>query len=221
MDTKESFEPNGFIRGSNYWVNSADFPFSKIVKDSNIPREWGDYDRLRQLGYTDKILKPINGYAHFFCNKPELEVLSESCIVLRQTTHAEIWVEKVGSQIYMVDKCWQRQFYPDVVGLNLDLNSHFNAIFKFYMPWILDYETNVKIISYEESPFTTLTDNVRFKNIAQDVGVADSPWIKFAIKESSEYLINEYGIIPIGTPMYGIIICGKDVVDRILKEYEK
>lgn len=220
-NTKKSFEPNGFIRGSDYWVNSADFPFSKIVKDSNIPPEWGDHNRVNELGYANKILKPINGYAHFFCNRPELEILSEGCIVLKQRTHAEIWVEKAANQIYMVDKCWQRQFYPDVVGLNLDLNNHFNAIFKFYMPWILDYNSKVKVISYEESPFTILTDYVHFDQLGQDVGIIDSPWIRFAIKDSSEYLMDDYGVIPIGTPMYGIMIYDKVIIERVLKQYEE
>ena len=198
-----------------------DYSFSRITHESGLPQQWSDRSTLPNLGYHNKILKPINPYSHFFANKPELEVVSDGAILLRQKTHAEIWVKKFGNQVYTLDKCWQRQFYPDTVGSSLAIDKHFNAIFKFYMPWIIDSSVDVKIVSLSDSPFTILTDKVLFDNIDPSVRFPDSPWIKFCIKENQEYMVNDdYGIIPVNTDMYGILISEKQVVDRIKLEYE-
>jgi hypothetical protein len=212
---------NGNIRGSEYWVNSGSLSFTRIIQDSKVPPKWIDSATLDDLGYKDKILRPINPYVHHFGIKPELEILRDGCIILKQKTHAEIWIEMLGRQIYLLDKCWQRQFYPSVASSRLVLDRHVNAIFKFYTPWIIDADIKVDVFSYEDSPFTILTDSLRFSQVDKNQHLLDSSWVNFAVKSDSKYIIDEENIIPKDTYMYGIMITDKEVSDRIIKEYEE
>ena len=51
-------------------------------------------------------------YVSHMYPKPELVSIEKNIVTLRQKTHAEIWVEPKNKNLYALDKCHQRHFYP-------------------------------------------------------------------------------------------------------------
>jgi hypothetical protein len=208
--------------GSEYWVNSKNYTFKKLTEDlTKLPVEW-QRSNLNQHN-NNKILKPINGYAEVFSKKPEL-INRSGKNVLRQSTHAEIWVESLDIGIYALDKCWQRQFYPSNVDFDIPVECY-KASYKFYTPWILDYNGGFEIEEVDGSPFKILNNKINFDPIDIENKYWDPQWIYFAFKNNNEYVKfyedDEYCIIPLGTPMYDIIIKDKDLLNKLIGEYEE
>jgi hypothetical protein len=208
------------IRGSEYWINSSNKTFRELVLESRLYPEWGVSGHVFDSSYTSKFLIPVNRYAEIFHNKPELLVYDDH-IRLRQTTHAEIWVEERTGGLYALDKCWQRQFYPSELNYENQEGS-FPALYKFYMPWIINIDKSFKIESNfgNDSPFNVMTNFINFKNINFFNPILETEWVHFFINKNVKHMEDStYGIIDIKTPMYDIIIEDLDVIDKIKKEY--
>ena len=215
----DDLSKNGIV-GSEYWINSANKSFSDLVIGSRLYPEWGVSGHVFDKGYTNKFLVPVNRYAEIFHNKPEL-IINDDHVVLRQKTHAEIWIEPKYNGLYALDKCWQRQFYPsDMTADQQDVS--FNALYKFYLPWMINKDIECEISNNfgEETVFNLITDVIYFNKVDFSKHILDTRWIHFFINKTGKHMKDErYGIIDIGTPICDIIIRDSETIEQIKKEY--
>jgi hypothetical protein len=203
--------------GSKYWINSEDEVFSTLVKESKMIPEFFDSRLLKNMGYEDKLLVPVNPYVAYFYPKPDL-IKTDTGILLRQKTHAEIWVEYRNESLYMLDKCWQRQFYPSKNSYN---NLDYKSLYKFYVPWTIEHEESFEIRSIGE-PFNVHTERIFFYKRDFNEPFIETPFIDFTINRNGPHMkADNYGIVGIGTPMYDIVINYGDLAEKVIKEYEQ
>jgi len=221
MDIRRSINRNRI--GSEFWVNSENKSFTEIIKsNTTMPGIWASSNSVVHSLYYNNILKPINGYAKTFWPKPEL-IKDNGVAYLRYFTHAEIWIEPMREGLYALDKTWQRQFYPSQLFINSP-GGFFNAIYKFYIPWIFDEDLILKVKNIEGSPFKILNETVTFNklNYKEDW---NCDWIHFLIKSDGDHIETYhdriYGVIPIKTPICDIIIEDKEIINKIEREYEQ
>jgi len=204
------------ILGSKYWINSAEKDFSTLVAESKMISEFSNSSLLKNMGYRDKVLVPVNPYVEYFYPKPEL-IKTSTGIILKQKTHAEIWVEYKKGYLYMLDKCWQRQFYPSKNIYN-SLNN--NPVYRFYVPWTIESQENF-LIQTDSLVFDIYTKSITFSKRNFDNNFINTPFVDFTIKKYGPHMKSDnYGIVNVGTPIYDIIIKNSDISERIIKEYE-
>jgi hypothetical protein len=209
--------------GSKYWVNSEHDSFSEITRANfQLPSHWAHSRFIQDTPFADKIIKPLNGYSMIFWPMPEISFV-ENKAVLRYKTHAEIWLEKMDRGLYALDKTWQRQFYPS--DINQDAPEEcFNAIYKFYIPWIINKDIECKIYEVDGSPFKIINDTVKFNKL-DDSLIWDVDWFHFAIKNHGdhieEYRSDTYGIIERGSDICYLVIDDEDVINELRKQYDK
>ena len=209
--------------GSKYWVNCEHDSFSEITNQNfQLPPHWGHSTFVHDTKYSNSILKPVNCYAMHFYPRPEL-ILEGNSAILRYKTHAEIWLEQMDHGLYALDKTWQRQFYPS----DYQVDAHkdcFNALYKFYVPWIIDKNITCSIREISDSPFKIISDSVRFEKL-RDEPIWNVDWFHFAIKNDSDYIQeyhgDTYGIIEVGSNICDVIIKDELVVRELIKEYDK
>jgi hypothetical protein len=207
------------IIGSEFWLNSEDLSFSEITAISKIPDRWRRFDIIEEE-YSDCLIKPVNRYVSNLYPRPELISLNKDTghVVLRQKTHAEIWVSPKGDDLYALDKTWQRQFYP---SRNKYEEEHcFVANYRFYVPWFPDADIDAQICEPPVSPFKVRDQKITFKKI-EDVVVFDTEFVDFKIKNVGLHMVNlKYGIIDIATPMYDLKFnATQEQIERLVKQY--
>lgn len=216
-------EPNRGRLGSGYWVNSENKTFIELAQDNfQLFREWKFPIHINVTEFRDSTLKPVNVYAMHFWPKPEMRVVDDG-VVLRYKTHAEIWVEPKEKGLYALDKTWQRQFYPSELQFNAPDNC-FNALYKFYVPWIIEEDIECEIFAADDSPFEILSTSVLFSK-DDDPDTYKGSWIHFAFKKESPYLQeyrgDVYGVIEVGSNICDILIKDSEIAQRVVKEYDK
>jgi len=210
---------NGIL-GSEYWVNSGEVDFYEIQSGSNIPSKWTKMEPVLKSKYKNKIIKPINAYAINFGIKPEL-IIKNDYIILRQSTHADIWVEKRGeSRLYALDKTWMRQFYPSDKTLE-KYNDCYVAQYKMYTPWIIDEMVDVEILTIPESPFLVFFDTLTFNKIDKSLHHIYPKWVYFLIKKQDSMDKEGFFVIKSNTPAFDIIVKDKKIIEKIIKEYNE
>jgi hypothetical protein len=206
-----NIENKNYIGGSSFWLNSSEMDFHEIQKQSNVTPKW----LLKDDDYSNKILKPVNKYSSLFSSRPEI-IIDNKKIILRQKTHAEIWVQPMHKFLYALDKTMQRQFYPSDITFSKN-NNCFLSSYKFYTPWVIDENITCQINSIDESPFVINLNKIDFKKNQGDK--INCYWVYFYIKKNGTHMINnKYGIIEIGTPMFDIIVEDSFVIRSILEE---
>lgn len=209
--------------GSKYWVNSEHDSFSDITKANfQLPPHWGHSLYIKGTEYKDSIFKPVNGYAMNFYLKPEL-ILNDKEAVLRYKTHSEIWVEPREHGLYALDKTWQRQFYPSQIQTDAPDNC-FDALYKFYIPWVIDKNIVCSIRQVEQSPFKIINNTITFNKLEDEL-IWNVDWFHFAIKNVGdhieEYRGDVYSILEIGSNICDVIIEDEFIIKELIKEYDK
>jgi hypothetical protein len=205
------------MRGSEFWLNSSELSFSQILTGSRVPAKWSKYSLIEEK-YRNSIVKPVNRYVSNLYPRPEILSINNNTVKLRQKTHAEIWVDIKSDDLYALDKCHQRQFYPS--ENKIDDPDSFEPTYKFYMPWIIDLNSMIEISPagdcfYSEKSIINTKEN----DIILDF--IDVPFIDFKIKRFGAHMKNSnYGIIEIGTPMYDITLNLNDKdLEKINEQY--
>jgi hypothetical protein len=210
---------NGVL-GSEFWVNSYNSSFSEIQRASNVRVGWRDYLYVKD-SYLDKILHPVNMYVSHMYPKPELVSIEKNIVTLRQKTHAEIWVEPKNKNLYALDKCHQRQFYP---SKELFSGSEcFTACYRFYIPWFINKNLIVKIknIDNEFSPFVIQEKTFISDAPKEDAIIFNTEFVNFSIRKTGKHMLSdEYGIIDIASPMFDMVATLEDQdIDKLKEEY--
>jgi hypothetical protein len=208
------------IVGSDFWVKSYNFSFPEIQTKSNVRLGWRDYLYVKDL-YLNKILHPVNMYVSHMYPRPELVSIENNVVTLRQKTHAEIWVEPKGNNLYALDKCHQRQFYPSKELFNS--GECFIASYRFYIPWFINKNLIVKIknIDDEFSPFVVQEKTFISDAPKEDAIIFNTEFVNFSIKKTGKHMLSdEYGIIDIASPMFDMVVTLEDQdIDKLKEEY--
>jgi hypothetical protein len=222
MEIKEEINKNRI--GSRFWINSENKSFQELVHGNEmLYKEWGQSFTVSQnKKYSNRIFKPINGYAMNFWPKPEFRLENDN-LILTYHTHAEIWFEQKEGGLYALDKTWQRQFYPSHLKINSS-SECFNSVYKFYIPWIIDKNIVCEVKEIKKSPIKLINSSINFSNLNPEQDVWNCDWFHFFIKSSGDHIKNYngkvYGILEVGTPICDIIIKDKDTIEELMKEHE-
>ncbi len=210
-----------FINGSEFWVNSENMTLWEILSESRLPEKWKRFDLIEDI-YDKCLIKPINRYVSNLYSRPEIVSIDEDehIVILRQKTHAEIWVQPNKKNLYALDKAWQRQFYPS--SNYYSDHECFNATYKFYVPWFIDDNIEATISNCNGSPFKINTKNIKFSRSIMSERFPEY-FVDFKIKKDGSHMLgDQYGIVDIGTPMYDIIIkLDSDQIEKVYNQYGK
>lgn len=209
------------IVGSPFWVDSENLLFPELEQQSFVPQKWARYDLL-EPEYKSLLVRPVNRYVSNLYPKPELLSVNENTVTLLQKSHAEIWVQpREGGDLYALDKCHQRQFYPSPKQIKSD--DCFFATYRFYMPWVPGFDALIKVKNVNGlfSPFVIEESLINFNPPTDSDAYVDTPFINFNIKKHGEHMHDHsYGIIEIGSPMFEIVLSVSDSeLLKIKKEY--
>lgn len=208
-----------YIAGSDWWLESAKLPFSKILIESRVPEVWARYN-LRHLDKINSVLTPVNKYVLSLYPRPEIISIDNGVVTFRQRTHAEIWIEERSDKtLYALDKCHQRQFYPSVNVI--ESSQCFVPTYRFYIPWFINKNAEITIqqVNDEDTPFYINRKTFVTKEVDRLTSYVDTEFVDFKIKNTDEFFLKEdYRIINKNTPMYDMSVSLSDQEISILKD---
>jgi hypothetical protein len=199
------------------WYNSADPSFVEINSKSRVPYKWLTYKNISSSG----VLKPINKYVEVLYPKPELVSVSKEEVVLRYFSHADIYlIENFPGYegFYNVDRPWIRQYYNTVSEKEIP-SSCFPGHYKFYIPWIIDYNIAAKITESPGSPFLVPRQDYFFRSIGNHEDFVEPGFVNFNFKKTGPHMESEeFGIARRSSPMFDITIAADGIIEKRLKE---
>lgn len=204
----------------NIWYKSNKESFLYINERSNIKDDWLDYDEVLKTEYKDAVIKPINKYFYKLSTPPKLLSIENNKITLCQENFAEIFLlQKLGSvSLRAMEKIHMRQFYLSKIKNN-DIKNCFNPVFRWAMPWFIDYDNvSIKISEANNSPFYFYDFFYQSeKNSSKRI---DPKMLLFKFKNTGNHMIDEeYGRIKRNQPAYNITIDADDILIERVKEF--
>lgn len=216
-------ETKDYISGSQWWINSGNLSFKEILVQSGLPDKWSKHNSKDILS-IESVLKPVNNYVLNLYPKPKILRIENNLVTFRQRTHAEIWVEeKSNDVIYALDKCHQRQFYPSLYVMESE--ECFKATYKFYIPWFINKNINIKIlpIEDEDTPFYVNKKNIIGVPVEEYSEYVNTEFVDFKIKNTGKYSLKEkYAIISKNTAMYDMsVVLTNEEIFKLGDQYGK
>lgn len=181
------------------WLKMKDMNFNSICQNSNLPKVW------QENNYTSNSLMPVNNYVKIFGNPPKVKDIQSDKITIVQKTYSDIYVEKNKTQVYAIERSWQRQFYPSKNTYSLDnINFFTDKCYRFYMPWVINRNVNYKVHSNEIKDFFYVPEQAGlFNHTNKNI---DVPFIDFYFISKDFIKEDSYMLIPAGSDMYELDI---------------
>jgi hypothetical protein len=203
------------------WSKTKDPDFIKICEESLVPARWVLFDQINKEKFGDSIIKPINKYVEYLYPPPELISISESSIVLRQKTQADIYIlNNADVGFYNIDRTWVRQYYRTAMPFDQHPDCFSEEIYKFYVPWILDYPTKVKYVPVPGSAILPIPLNSNFNYIPKDIHAIHPPMVACYFKKIGKHMKDsEQGIIKRGEPMFDMIIESNAIIEERVRSF--
>jgi hypothetical protein len=90
-----------------------------------------------------------------------------------------------------------------------------------YTQWIIDESIDVEIRNIPDSPFFIFQETIKFDKINTKLNNIYPKWIYFLIKKQESMLKDKFFIIENNTPAFDIIIKDKNIIEKIIKEYNE
>ena len=202
------------------WDKMLDPNFLEICQKSLVPMDWVMFDKISPE-FHESILKPINKYVEYLYPPPELISISESEIVLRQRTHADIYIlENDEMGFYNIDRPWIRQYYRTAMKFP-EIPGCFNQeAYKFYVPWVLDENTAVKYRPVHNSAIVAVGMDSNFNGIPQGLKGINPPMVPCYFKKEGKHMKdNELGIIKRGEPIFDMIITSNAIIESRVRSF--
>lgn len=214
----------GFTKDWEIWDKSKTESFLYINEKSCPFPNWLSYEQVRLSNkYIKSSLKPINDYVSNLYPAPVIVKDLDNKIVLRQKTHAEIFLLlKDDNFFYNIDRPWIRQYYMSNIKHKLPEDC-FEGVYRFYIPWVIDENIEVKIKQVEESPFYIYEDTFMFNKIDSETKRIDPKFVFFHFKNQGEHMVKDnFGKIKRQSPMFDIEINTDDIMllSKVRKFYE-
>lgn len=196
------------------WKKSKSESFLYINDRSRVFPRWLSYSEVKKT--NDCIIKPINLYVERLYPKPKIISINKNVVTLQQQNHAEIFLLNDVNEFYNIDRPWVRQYYLSDKNLGTKQEC-FPGNFRFYMPWFVDDDIDATIKQPDNSPFDIEERNIRFSKVDSNLNRIDPEFIHFNFKKYGKHMIDEnFGKIPIGSPMFNIVFEANDImIDKI------
>lgn len=195
------------------------------INDRSCPfPHWLSYEQVRLSNkYTDSIIQPVNDYVLNLYPAPTIIESSSNKVVLRQGNHAEMFLLiKDNGTFYNIDRPWIRQYYMADKEYSLPEDC-FDGIYRFYIPWVLDADIEVKIKQPKDSPFYIYEDTIKFNKIDPKVKRVEPQFVFFHFKSAGPHMVKDgFGKVKRQSPMFDIEINTDDIMllSRVRKFYE-
>lgn len=207
----------------NIWYKSTKESFLYINERSNIKNDWLDYSEVLNTEYKNSIIKPINKYMYRLSPPPRLLSIKDNVITLCQDNFAEIFLlqKKNSSLLRAMEKIHMRQFYLSSIK-NKDVDNCFDPVFRWAMPWFIDFnDIDIRIGQAENSPFYFYDFN--YTSEENKNNRIDPIMLNFKFKNVGSHMIDEeYGRIKRNQPVYNIQFYADGIlIDRIKEFYGK
>lgn len=202
----------------NAWNNIPDPSFLEMCSKSGVPEKWILFKNISDY-HKNSIVKPINKYVEYLYPPPELLSINQEEIILRQKTHADIYlrVNDDGS-FYSVDKPWVRQYYRS--KLTSFCSDCFPEVFKAYVPWIMDIDTDIVFEGIDGSPFSIMKTITNFAKTNNDLFAIEPIMVAFSFKKHGAHMIEkDWGIIRARTPIFDIKIRSNAIIEEKTRNF--
>lgn len=207
----------GFKKDWDIWENSKNESFLYINKITVPYKKWLSYVPVKENKiFNNSILKPINHYVATLYPPPKLININNNGFTLRQGNHAEMFLlidhYRRDGEFYNIDRPWIRQYYASAKNYSLPENC-FDGIYRFYVPWVIDYEVNVNFRQSTDSPFFIYEDSIKFNKIPPNTTEIEPPFIHFHFKNTGSHMLDdEFGKIKKQSPMFDIEVQTTDIM---------
>lgn len=202
----------------NVWYESYDPLFLEICWKSRVPKKWIAFENISKK-YKKSIIKPINKYVEFLYPVPQPIAITNEKIILRQNTHADIYLKiNDDGSFYNVDKPWIRQYYQSKYQKHCE--TCFDGVYKAYVPWIMDVDCNVSFIGVPDSPFMVRDMNTNFARIKKNLDAINPIMVPFSFSQIGPHMTDEgFGVIRSGTPIFDIVIDSDDIIEKQVRKF--
>lgn len=203
------------------WKSSYDPNFVEISFKSRVPEKWLNFQKIASSEkYKSSIIKPINAYAEALYPAPKLISINNNFIILRQYTHAEVFILVNEKDRKFLDRPWMRQFYKSSYIADLDPEC-FDDTFVAYTPWVIDSACEVKFVIPEEESAFKIFETTRYcADIPADTRYLEPFMIPFRFKKDGSHMADaEFGKVRKMSPLYDMVIPRNDIIDLGLKEF--
>lgn len=202
------------------WFKTPDPNFLEISHKSLIPSDWILFDKIDEQ-FKDSILKPINKYVQYLYPPPELVSISKEEIVLRQKTHADIYIlSNEESGYFNIDRGWIRQYYRTAQHFGEYSDCFSQEAYKFYVPWVLDENTPVKYRAVRSSAILAHGFTSNFNGIPDDLVAINPPMVPCYFKKIGKHMKDEeLGIIKRGEPIFDMAIPHSDIIEERVRSF--
>jgi hypothetical protein len=218
---------SGFKKDWNLWDNSKTESFLFINKIAVPYPKWLSFNPVKENElFKNSVLKPINHYVSNLYPPPKLLSISESGFTLQQGNHAEMFLlvdhYRREGKFYNIDRPWIRQYYSSNKEHDLPKDC-FEGIYRFYVPWIFDYDVSVSFTQPEDSPFYIYENKVNFKKIPNNTNEIEPPFVHFHFKNTGYHMLDpEFGKIKKQSPMFNIQVQTTDImlIEQVKEFYE-
>jgi hypothetical protein len=205
------------------WYKTPTESFLYINERSRVFPRWLSYQEvIKDVKYTDSVLKPINMYAKYLYPGPKLLDISNNLVTLQQCNHAEFFLLEDDNGFYNIDRPWVRQYYLSDLKCDLPDNC-FPGTFRFYIPWLIDEDISVKILQPENSSFIIHEKTINFYKTDKNLKNFDPEFVHFHFKNTGSHLVEPgFAKIPRQVPMFNLQFVANDIiVEKIRKYYEQ
>lgn len=217
------------------WYNTPDPSYLEINHRSQAHPSWLYFRRVYEGKYADAPIKPINRYVEKLYPPPTLVSIEGNTVRLRQGNHAEFflldkavrpktkdnWMNPDEYFFKHLDRPHVRQYYNSALDHVLPEDC-FPGIFKFYVPWIPDFHTEVLFEQPKDvwTPWYVYPARAAFEPVPPQVNEIEPPMVPFHFKKTGEHMVDDcYGRIARQTPMFDIVFQADDIIIKRIEEF--
>lgn len=206
----------------NIWQNTYDPNFINICAQSRIPEKWIRYQRVLDGKNKNSIIKPINKYVEELYPAPKLIKIDKNTVTLRQFSHADIFLLETGNVLKALDRPWMRQFYRSKRHQD-DCQNCFDETFVAYVPWFIDENISINIVSVENSPFIVQNTKDSYQKIPNTTDFLQPIMVPFRFSRVGSHMETEkFGKIKRNTPIFDMVFTADDIIIKRVRDfYEK
>lgn len=203
------------------WQETWDPVFFDINEKSRVNLNWLSYSKIIQSEYKESILKPLNNYVKNLYPAPKLISINNNTIRLRQENHAEFFLlKKKNGKLFNLDRPWIRQYYQTKETFDI-LDDCFPSYYKFYVPWFLDEDIQVRFERPEvDSPFYIKPSQHQYTKTTGEEKSIEPAFVTFVFKDKGSHMVKDgFGKIKRKQAMFDIVFEADDIMISRIKEF--
>jgi len=227
MEKEMVSDSQGALADKNIWYTTKDPDFVEISLRSLVRPSWLDYRPVLQGRYSSSVLKPLSNYVENIGTEPSIVSIIGNTVRFRFYLYADIYLLGENDSFYNVDRTWMRQYYLTDKHLNDPDNQCFDGTFKFFVPWFIEDNLEVRYeqCSDVESPvLVEATNDFWHKPVINSESISRpmflSPhFVSFKFKKYGSHMEDDiFGIPRRGAPIFDMVASVSDIMLKRIKE---